>query len=270
MEKETVITAFYKFVDLPNFEEIKAPLLKFCIKQDLKGTILLASEGVNSTISGSRESIDSLYDYLKNDMGIASITYKESKAFFKPFQKMKVRLKKEIVAIGMPEINPKNGVGRYVEPEDWDDFISGDDVVLIDTRNKYETMLGTFEGAEDPGTAYFKQMPELMDHYMDKYKDKKIAMFCTGGIRCEKSTAYLKQKGFDDVYHLNGGIINYYMKTDAKKWNGVCFVFDERVAIDKNLAPSHDVLCSTCNRELNTDEVREGAKVKKTICADCI
>jgi UPF0176 protein len=267
----TVITAFYHFINFPDYQNIKEPLLKFCTEQGLKGTILLASEGINSTISGTREAIDNLYVYLRDVLKINNLVYKESCDKVQPFHKMKVSLKKEIVALGVDNLDVENLKGEYIRPENWDNFIADKDVMVIDTRNKYETLLGTFENAIDPRTATFRQFPKWVEENLSHLdKKKKIAMFCTGGVRCEKSTAYLKALGFENVYHLEGGILQYFEDTEAKAWHGSCFVFDTRVALDKNLEADRNIHCQKCNKAMNTDDVRIAALLEKMHCLDCL
>lgn len=269
--KSVIVTAFYHFMNLPHFEELKPPLMEFCNSQELKGTVLLAKEGVNSTISGSRSGINNLYQYLKTEIGIKDLVYKESIHEVQPFKKMKVSLKKEIVALGVEDLNVEALKGDYIAPKDWDDFIVREDVMVIDTRNKYETLLGTFEKAIDPNTDNFKQFPQWVEENLTGVeKNKNIAMFCTGGIRCEKSTAYLKSKGFQNVYHLEGGILKYFEETEAKSWNGSCFVFDERVALNKQLLADTDLQCNTCDKDLGTDDIRRAALANNMICLQCI
>lgn len=266
----TVVTAFYHFINLPSFEEMKMPLLEFCKSQDLKGTILLASEGINSTISGSRQAIDALYKYIHDQIGIKNLIYKESKHDTQPFQKMKVSLKKEIVALGVENLNVEGLKGKYITPQDWDEFIAQKDVLLIDTRNRYETLIGTFNNAIDPQTPNFRQFPKwVADNMANVDKDTKIAMFCTGGIRCEKSTAYMKSVGFNNVYHLEGGILKYFEDTKAQEWNGSCFVFDDRVALNKSLLSDTEIHCETCNKNMNTDDLRAASLHNKMNCLDC-
>ncbi len=266
----TVITAFYHFVTLPNFEEIKPTMLEFCKSQGLKGTILLAREGINSTISGTREGIDALYKYLSQEIGIKNLIYKESFYENQPFKKMKVNLKKEIVALGVENLDIEQLKGDYIDPKDWDNFISRDDVILIDTRNKYETLLGSFKNAIDPDTRTFRQFPQwVQDNLSHLDKEQKIAMFCTGGIRCEKSTAYMKSQGFKNVYHLEGGILKYFEDTEAKTWHGSCFVFDERVALNKDLLADSELHCHTCSKHMDTDDVRSAANLREMNCVQC-
>jgi UPF0176 protein len=261
-QNQIVISTFYKFIDLPNFKSIKEPLISFCIKHGLKGTILLAEEGINSTISGTRESINSLYKELEERYNIVLSNIKESFLDYYPFEKMKVRLKKEIVTMGVPKISGKNA-GYYVTPEEWDDFISQPDVVLIDTRNKYEVSLGSFKGAINPLTNHFRDFPTWFDQHQEKFAGKKIAMCCTGGVRCEKSTAYVKSKGIENVYHLEGGILNYLEKkgNSDNNWYGECFVFDERIAVDKQLNQSMQVTCQTSKDPDGENYLRHTSKM---------
>ncbi|MBN9565328.1 MAG: hypothetical protein J0G29_04445 [Alphaproteobacteria bacterium] len=233
------ISTFYKFQELPHYQSLKQLLLDFCIQQDLKGSILLANEGINATIAGTREAIDAFYHELTTNHGITLHNAKESFLNYKPFGKMKVRLKKEIVKLGLPHVNGQDA-GTYIKPAEWDDFISRDDVVVIDTRNNYEIALGTFKDAIDPQTRFFNEFPSWFEANKEQFQSKKIAMCCTGGIRCEKSTAYLKSLGLTDVFHLEGGILNYLEKMghNGQTWQGDCYVFDERVAVDADLDQS--------------------------------
>ena len=268
---QVIVTTFYHFITLPYFEDIKEPLMSFCKSLELKGTILLAREGINSTISGTREAIDGLYKYLADQVGIKNLVYKESLNEEQPFQKMKINLKKEIVALGVENLDVEGLKGEYISPKNWDEFIAQEDVIVIDTRNKYETLLGTFEKAIDPHTANFRQFPQwVADNLSNVEKDKKIAMFCTGGVRCEKSTAYLKSQGFKNVYHLEGGILKYFEDTQAKAWHGSCFVFDERVALNKQLLEDKDLHCKCCDKSLGTDDIRRSALINKMICLECV
>jgi UPF0176 protein len=269
-EASVIVTAFYHFAHLDDYESLKDPLLRFCLEQGLKGTILLAKEGINSTISGSREGVDALYSYLYADIRLANLTYKESRHYTQPFQKMKVRLKKEIVAMGVEDVDVFRYRGHYVEPHDWDAFISRSDVVLVDTRNMYEYKMGYFEGAIDPGTNNFREFPEWVDQFVEQYPNKKIAMYCTGGIRCEKSTAYLVQKGFVEVYHLKGGILQYFEDTANKnnKWHGDCFVFDDRAVVDANLHASNNTHCAQCGILMTTDDIKHSPN-RSLICVSC-
>lgn len=227
-----VVAAFYKFVDLENHADLRAPLLALCHTHGVVGTILLAREGVNSTIAGSRAGIDAVLDWLRADPRLSDLEHKESTAPQQPFGRMKVRLKKEIVTLGV-EVDPVHRVGRYVEPEDWNELISDPATLVLDTRNAYEVEQGRFEGAVDPGSRSFREFPEYVRRELDPTRHKRVAMYCTGGIRCEKASSYLLAQGFAEVYHLRGGILKYleYVPEEKSLWRGGCFVFDERVAL---------------------------------------
>jgi UPF0176 protein len=263
------IRAFYRFVDLPNYEKLKKPFDQFCKAHDMKGTILIASEGVNATVSAPKEVMEKFFYFLDQDHRFADMPYKESFADFHPFERMKVRLKKEIVRLAVDELDVSER-GEYVRGEEWDKLISDPEVITIDTRNDYEVMMGTFEGAVDPKTDDFRSFPQWAAENLDPAKHKKVAMFCTGGIRCEKSTAYLKQQGFENVYHLEGGILQYLEDTQNKngKWKGDCFVFDDRIAVNDHLEPvKGTILCKKCScpLDLTTDDfmhAEEGSRLK--------
>ncbi len=213
----TVVCAMYKFVTLDNYQDLQQPLADEMKRLGVRGTLLLAAEGINGTVAATREGIDGLLDYLKQDPRLADISYKESYDESNPFYRTKVKLKKEIVTMGVEGIDPKRVVGTYVKPADWNALISDPDVVLVDTRNDYEVNIGTFKGALDPKTQTFREFPQYVKENLDPAKNKKVAMFCTGGIRCEKSTAYLKEQGFDEVYHLEGGILKYLEEVPAEQ-----------------------------------------------------
>lgn len=267
---EIVITSFYHFQDLPNYVEIKNPLLEFCTKNNLKGTILLAHEGINSTISGMRDGINNLYEFLTKDLKINIENFKESFSDVRPFQKMKVRLKKEIVAMGILDLEVHKYRGKYIRAKDWASYLDRDDVVVIDTRNNYEIKLGTFKNAINPQTKSFREFPQWFYENRKNLEDKKVLMFCTGGVRCEKSTALLAKEGLD-VYHLEGGIIKYLEDTNntSGAWQGSCFVFDDRVSLDNALASSGDLICRKCSSPLTTDDVRDTNVTAIDICKEC-
>lgn len=254
MKEKFVIRAFYRFVELDNYIRLKKPFEQFCKAHGMKGTILLAREGINSTISATAEEMNNFWKFMEADPRFAGMGFKESYADAQPFEKMKVRLKKEIVRMGIEDID-LNKRGEYVKGEAWDKLISDPEVVLVDTRNDYEFLLGTFENAVNPKTDDFRSFPKWVDENLDPKKHKKVAMFCTGGIRCEKSTALLKNKGFENVYHLDGGILQYFEDTKNKndKWKGSCYVFDDRLAVDANLQPVDVVLCKHCTRPLKIE-----------------
>lgn len=230
-----VVAAFYHFTELPDYESLRNPLKEFCDAHQLKGTILLAKEGINSTIAGSRDAIDALLEYLRKDPRLQNLEHKESYCQGVPFQRMKVRLKKEIVTLGVPDIDPRYRVGTYVEPKDWNELIADPDVIVIDTRNTYEVEFGTFKGAINPNLETFGEFPQYVQEQLNPEKHQKVAMFCTGGIRCEKASAYMLSQGFSEVYHLKGGILKYIEEVPKEEsiWEGECFVFDDRVSIDR-------------------------------------
>jgi len=255
---EFLVAAFYRFVALPDFELIRASLQRQCEDLGLLGSILLAEEGINGTISGAEGAVRSLFGQLNVDPRLRNLEYKESWASEPPFHRMKVRLKKEIVSLGVEGVDPGRRVGRYVPPRAWNTLIARQDVRLIDTRNHYEYNLGTFKGAEDPNTRSFRDFPRWVASHLDPETDEHVAMFCTGGIRCEKATSYLLGLGFKNVYHLEGGILNYLEKVDAADslWQGECFVFDNRVTVDHDLAEGDFEVCPACRMPL-TEADRE-------------
>ena len=251
-----VVAAMYKFVQLPDYKEIRDPLLDHMIAHGVKGTLLLAEEGINGTVAGSREAIDGLVDYLNTDPRFQGLSYKESLVAEMPFYRTKVKLKKEIVTMGIPGTDPTTLNGQRVDPKDWNDLISDPDVILIDTRNDYEIGIGTFKNAVSPETGTFREFPEYVKQNLDPEKHKKVAMFCTGGIRCEKSTNYLLTQGFDQVFHLNGGVLKYLEEVPQEEslWEGECFVFDGRVSVDHNLEEGLYEQCFACRRPLSEEQ----------------
>ena len=253
---DIVVAALYKFARLHDYRELQPGLLDFCVAHGLNGTILLAAEGINGTVAGTRAAVDALLVFLRADARLADIEHKESPAGGMPFDRMKVRLKKEIVTLGVPGINPNDNVGVYVAPEDWNALIADPDVVLIDTRNGYEYDIGTFRGAIDPHTTSFRQFPDYVRKNLGAEKNKKIAMFCTGGIRCEKASAFMLAEGFNEVYHLRGGILKYLEKIPAEKslWQGECFVFDQRIAVGQGLAAGTHEQCYACRHPVSADD----------------
>ncbi|GAB5535098.1 MAG: rhodanese-related sulfurtransferase [Rubricoccaceae bacterium] len=243
-----LVAAFYRFVSLPDFADLREPLRAVCETGDVKGTILLAAEGINGTIAGPEVGVRAVLAHLRSDPRLAELEAKESWAEEMPFRRLKVRLKREIVTLGVPDIDPTEEVGTYVDPEAWNDLIRQPDVVLIDARNDYEVAIGTFEGAINPETDSFRELPDWLEQQDELADRPRVAMFCTGGIRCEKSTALLKARGFDEVYHLNGGILKYLetVPEDESRWQGECFVFDERVSVGHGLVPGTYRLCRAC------------------------
>jgi UPF0176 protein len=241
-------SAFYKFVCVEDPARLRPSLLAECLDRGIKGSILLAHEGINGTISGEAESLSGFFLWLRQDPRFADIETKESPASAHPFGRMKVRLKREIVTLGVPEANPAQAVGTYVAPQDWNALIESPDVIVVDTRNGYEVKTGTFKGAIDPKTRSFRQFPAFVREHLDPARHERVAMFCTGGIRCEKATSYLLQQGFKEVYHLKGGILKYLetIPEEESLWQGECFVFDERVALRHGVKPGSHGLCRSC------------------------
>jgi len=266
-----VVCAMYKFVTLENFELLREPLHQIMQDNQVRGTLLLAQEGINGTVAGSRAGVDALLTWLATDPRLENIVTKESFDETNPFYRTKVKLKKEIVTMGVEGIDPKQVVGTYVKPSEWNALISDPDVVLVDTRNDYEVKVGTFEGALDPQTTTFREFPQYVKDNLDPDKNKKVAMFCTGGIRCEKSTAYLKEQGFEDVYHLEGGILKYLEEVPQQEsmWQGECFVFDNRVTVDHNLDKGKYEQCHACRLPLTEQQLQHEKFSKGVSCEFC-
>lgn len=269
--ESVVVAAFYKFVPLEDFRDLRKPLLKQCEALGLMGTILLAEEGVNGTVAGSAHAIGRLFEYMRQDDRLEDIQYKRSVAPEAPFYRMKVRLKQEIVSLGVQGVDPCREVGEYVEPQAWNELISRPEVRLIDTRNDYEYHLGTFASAEDPQTRSFRDFPEWVSQNLDPERDEHVAMFCTGGIRCEKATAYLKDQGFRNVYHLEGGILNYLEQVEPEDslWQGECFVFDNRVTVDHELEPGDYEVCPACRMPLVEEDYASPKFERHVSCPRC-
>ena len=266
-----VVCALYKFVALENFAALRQPLLDCMEKNAIKGTLLLAHEGINGTVSGTRAGIDALLSWLNADERLNPISFKESFDDNQPFHRTKVKLKKEIVTLGVEGIDPRKSVGTYVKPKDWNALISDPDVVTIDTRNDYEIEIGTFKHAIDPNTKSFREFPDYVAKNLDPSKHKKVAMFCTGGIRCEKSTAYLKEQGFEEVYHLEGGILQYLedVPKEQSLWQGDCFVFDNRVAVNHALQRSHYDQCYACRLPITEADKQSELYESGVSCPKC-
>lgn len=252
-EKSQIVATLYKFVSLPDFAEKRDRLLSYCIDQGARGTILLAPEGINGTIAGSRRAVDAVLSFLRADPRLADIEAKQSAANTLPFERMKVRLKSEIVTLGLPEVDPNQQVGTYVNPQEWNDLIADPEVTVIDTRNDYEVNIGTFQKAQNPQTESFREFPEYVRQELDPTKNKKVALFCTGGIRCEKASSFMLSQGFTEVYHLKGGILKYLEEVPPEEslWEGECFVFDERVAVRHGLEAGNYDLCLSCGRPIS-------------------
>ena len=266
-----VVCALYKFVTLDDFQDLRHPLHEVMEAQQVRGTLLLADEGINGTIAGCRKGIDAVLDWLRSDPRLADIDHKESYTDSLPFNRAKVKLKKEIVTLGVPGIDPKRVVGTYVDPIDWNSLISDPDVILVDTRNDYEFKVGSFKNAVNPNTESFRDFPRYVRDHLDPEKHKKIAMFCTGGIRCEKSTAYLKELGFDEVYHLKGGILKYLEVVPAQEtlWEGECFVFDERVTVNLQLEKGNYDQCNACRLPITAADKASDHYQQGVSCPHC-
>lgn len=266
-----VVSALYKFVTLDDFATLRAPLLQAMEANQIRGTLLLAQEGINGTVAGSREGIDTLLQWIKSDRRLSQLSHKESYTDEMPFKRCKVKLKKEIVTMGVEGIDPKEVVGTYVKPRDWNALISDPNVTLIDTRNDYEVQIGTFQNAINPKTETFREFPAYISDNLDQAEHKKVAMFCTGGIRCEKSTAYLKEQGFDEVYHLEGGILKYLEEVpeDESLWQGDCFVFDDRVSVNHQLEKGNYDQCHACRLPITEADKKHEHYVKGVSCHQC-
>lgn len=252
-----VVATFYKFVTIEDCQDRRQNLFAICQQQQIKGTILLAPEGINGTISGSRSSIDIVLSYIKADPCFSDLEHKESIATKVPFDRLKVKVKREIVTFGIPTIDPIHRVGSYVKPQDWNQLIANPNVVVVDTRNHYEVEIGTFQGAIDPHTDSFTEFPEYVATHLNPQEHKQVALFCTGGIRCEKATSYLLSRGFEEVYHLQGGILKYLEEVPAAEsmWEGECFVFDDRVAVIHGLESGTHHLCWGCGNPISTTDL---------------
>ncbi|NOX42739.1 MAG: rhodanese-related sulfurtransferase [Gammaproteobacteria bacterium] len=266
-----VVAALYHFVTLDNYKELRQPLLDIMLENDIKGTLLLAHEGINGTVAGSQSAIDSLLKWLKADNRLEALKHKLSYDDSMPFYRARVKLKKEIVTMGISNIDPNRVVGTYVKPQDWNALISDPDVTLIDTRNEYETSIGTFKNAIDPKIDTFREFPDYIKKDIDPGKHKKVAMFCTGGIRCEKSTAYLKELGFENVYHLQGGILKYLEEIPQERslWQGECFVFDNRVSVNHSLQKGEYDQCHACRIPISDEDKKSEHYIHGVSCPHC-
>jgi len=269
------VAALYKFAALSDYIDLQPSILDFCQQHGIRGTILLASEGINGTIAGKPADIDAFIIYLRTAIifrnRFEAIDVKYSSAETLPFLRMKVRLKREIVTLRAVEADPTKQVGSYVTPENWNQLIADPDLVILDTRNDYEVALGTFEGAIDPKTENFTQFKDFVAETLSPHTTKKVAMFCTGGIRCEKASAYMLAQGFEQVFHLKGGILNYLetVRQENSKWHGDCFVFDERVAVNHDLKPSGHTQCHACRMPLNDEERNSPDFIEGVQCPHC-
>lgn len=269
--KKYKIAAFYKFVTLEDYKELRKPFLNECSKYDLKGTIILALEGINATIAGTKEAVDSFLKYLSSDIRLSHINYKFSYDDEVPFYRMKVKLKKELIQIGIDGINPNEKVGTYVDPKDWNELVNNSEVLLVDTRNNYEVEVGTFKGAIKPDINNFREFPDYVRVNLNPMKHKKVAMFCTGGIRCEKASSFMMNEGFEQVYHLKGGILKYLEDVPSEEsiWEGECFVFDNRTSVDDDLGSGEYTLCSNCRSPLSPSDRKSDHYEEGISCPRC-
>ena len=266
-----VVAALYRFAKFSDYESFREPLYELMLAHEVRGTLLLAGEGINGTIAGSRIGIDAVLAWLARDLRFAGIQAKESHVEENPFYRTKVKLKKEIVTMGVEDIDPTHINGTYVDAKDWNALIADPEVLLLDTRNQYEVEIGTFENAINPETNSFREFPEYVNKNLDPKVHKKVAMFCTGGIRCEKSTAYLKQHGFEDVFHLKGGILKYLEEQPEAetKWQGECFVFDNRVTVNHKLEKGNYDQCHACRRPITEEDKNSEFYQKGVSCHHC-
>ena len=268
---EICVAALYQFSRFDDCLAIRASLAEICSDKGIRGTILIAPEGINGTIAGHPDAVEDVIGHIRNLPGCALLDVKYSSAQTMPFHRMKVRLKREIVTMGQPDIDPLSDAGHYVAAADWNALIDDPDIVLIDTRNDYEVAIGSFAGAIDPRTHSFSEFPDWFRAHRDDYHGKKIAMFCTGGIRCEKATAFLKAEGLNEVYHLKGGILKYLeeVPADESRWEGECFVFDQRVAIGQGLTPGTYDLCHACRMPVSAGDKASAHYVEGVSCPNC-
>jgi UPF0176 protein len=266
------IAALYHFTRFSDPASLRGPLAATCEAAGVRGSLLLAGEGINGTIAGPRAGIDAVLAHIRALPGCADLEWKESFSETMPFGRLKVRLKREIVTMGQPDVDPRARVGHYVDAADWNELISAPDVAVIDTRNDYEVSIGTFRGAIDPGTRSFGEFPAWWAANKDRFHNKRVAMFCTGGIRCEKSTNYLLGQGVEDVFHLKGGILKYLedVPKEASLWDGECFVFDQRVSVGHGLIPDDYKTCHACRRPLTADDLGRAEYEPGVSCHHCI
>ncbi|MGY8753656.1 MAG: oxygen-dependent tRNA uridine(34) hydroxylase TrhO [Phycisphaerales bacterium] len=266
-----LVAAFYKFTKIEDPAKLQASIEDCCIENDVRGIVLLASEGINSTIAGSPEGVRNVLQFLRDDARFSELTWKESTASQAPFRKLRVRLKKEIVTMGVEGIDPSRLVGTYVNPKDWNELISDPNVILVDARNDYEVEIGTFKNAINPDIAAFGELPKWIEENIDIEEQPRVAMFCTGGIRCEKSTALLKEAGVNEVYHLEGGILKYLekMEEELSLWDGQCFVFDERVSVGHGLEIGEYELCRACRYPISNIDKSSSQYLEGVSCPRC-
>lgn len=268
---EMVVASFYRFVHLEDVEQLCQPLRACCEAHQVKGTILLATEGINGTVAGSRHGVDHVLSFLRTDKRLSNLPHKETLSKQAPFHRLKIKLKREIVTMGVPEADPQNLVGTYLDAAEWNAMLADPDAIVIDARNEYEISIGSFPGAVSPQTGSFREFPDFVEQQLADKKDRKIAMFCTGGIRCEKATSYLRSLGFEKVFHLQGGILRYLETVSAEdnQWQGDCFVFDDRVAVDKQLQVSGHQMCRACRRPLTDEDCKSPHYEEGVSCPYC-
>lgn len=266
-----VVAALYQFVSLPHYKELQAPLKELGLAEDIRGTLLLASEGINGTVCGSRQAIDRLKTYLTSLGCFNNLEYKESFCEAQPFVRLKVRLKKEIVTLGIPGIDPTKVVGTYVDSNQWNSLLEDPEVIVLDTRNDYEIKIGSFEGALNPNTRTFRDFPNYVRTHLKDKKNKKIAMFCTGGIRCEKASSFMAQEGFEEVYHLKGGILKYLdtIPKEESHWHGECFVFDERIGVKEQVRVGTHSRCFGCRFPISEIDKQSKLYEEGVTCPNC-
>ena len=266
-----LVATFYKFVTISQLEAKKAQILAWCRENKVKGTIILASEGINGTIAGTHNAIATVVAHLRSLDGLADLEPKQSTSEKQPFVRLKVKIKSEIVTLGLPEVDPNQQVGTYVEPQNWNQIISDPEVVVIDTRNDYEVEIGSFKQAKNPSTESFREFPEYIQENLDPDRHSKVAMFCTGGIRCEKASSYMLSQGFKEVYHLKGGILKYLENVPPEEslWEGECFVFDERVAVKEGLKPGSYELCYACGHPISEADKQSPQYESYICCPHC-
>jgi UPF0176 protein len=271
MPNQIVVAALYQFTPLHDLNNLKQTLYTFCQKHLIKGTVLIAPEGINGTVSGTRTSIDALKKRLEQERELQALNYKESFCTTDPFLRLKIKLKKEIVTLGDTRIDPLKTVGTYVDATEWNALINDPDVLVLDTRNDYETNIGHFQNAHIPNTQVFREFPEYVRTQLKQHKKTKVAMYCTGGIRCEKASSFMLDEGFETVYHLKGGILKYLEETSPTEslWQGACFVFDERVALDAQLKPDTYTQCYGCRHPLTPEEAEDLVTIKGVCCPHC-
>ncbi len=266
-----VISTFYQFASLPDFRSLREPLRERLFRHAVRGTVLLAAEGINGSIAGARQDIDAVLGWIRSDSRLCELRTRESFSEENPFHRTRVKLKREIVTMGVPDIDPRQLAGTYVPPERWNELIDDPEVLVVDTRNRYEVAIGSFANAVNPETGSFREFPDFARQQLEPHKQRKIAMFCTGGIRCEKSTAWLKQQGFGEVYHLQGGILNYLenVAPEDSRWSGECFVFDNRVTVNHRLEPGAYEQCHACRMPLSGDDRQSPHYEPGVSCPHC-